>query len=98
MAKNNPVLSFVGEWAEIWLKMASSNTEMYYQQPEMKHKKGLYDHDKYVTMKIERRFSFREVTQARTYVIKTATQQGRAGGSLRPRPLHGKYFLSECKH
>lgn len=81
IAKNNPVLSSVGEWAEICLKMASSNTEMNSQQPEMKHKKGLFDHDKYVTMKIERRFSFREVTQARTYVIKTVTQKGRAGGS-----------------
>lgn len=49
----------------------------------MKHKKGLFDHDKYVTMKMERRFSFREVTQARTYVIKTVTQKGRAGGSYR---------------
>ena len=40
MAKNKPLLSFVGEWAEIWLKMASSNTEMNNQQPEMKHKKA----------------------------------------------------------
>lgn len=61
--------------------MASSNTEMSVLSTvgNEKQKMLIYDHDKYVTIKIERRFSFREVTQARTYVFKTATQQGRAG-------------------